>query len=91
MKPIGLSYKSSGELMIVHMCLYCGKISCNRIAGDDVPHIVVGLLEEPDIANDFDVKLLSHEDKEEVMTVMYGRKNGPNANLGVIHSRPDNC
>ena len=43
MRPIGLTLKRSrnkyavddGELMLIHECLGCGKISINRIAADD--------------------------------------------------------
>jgi len=36
MRPIGITHKSDGvELMLVHQCMSCGKISKNRIAGDD--------------------------------------------------------
>ena len=45
MKPIGLTFKQEGfdkygkmppgELMLIHRCQSCGKISINRIAGDD--------------------------------------------------------
>lgn len=36
MEPIGLTFKNdTGELMLVHLCKICGKISINRIAGDD--------------------------------------------------------
>ncbi len=35
-KKYGRSYQ--GELMLIHRCLGCGKISINRIAGDDDPH-----------------------------------------------------
>ncbi len=46
MQPVGMSMKremkrygpsNSGELMIVHRCLDCEKISANRIAADDDP------------------------------------------------------
>jgi hypothetical protein len=46
MEPIGLTLKKTrkkygelelGELMIIHHCVDCGKISINRIAADDVP------------------------------------------------------
>jgi hypothetical protein len=46
MAPIGLTLKHTlkkygrsdqGELMLIHRCLGCGKISINRIAGDDDP------------------------------------------------------
>jgi hypothetical protein len=43
MQPVGLTFKqitkrygaAHGELMIVHRCAECGKISINRIAADD--------------------------------------------------------
>ena len=57
MQPIGLTLKpgkvnryareNSGEIMLVHYCLSCGKISCNRIAGDDNAYTVIRLLTEP--------------------------------------------
>ena len=57
MQPIGLTLKpgkvnryareNSGEIMLVHYCLSCGKISCNRIAGDDNAYAIIRLLSEP--------------------------------------------
>lgn len=35
MKPLGLTSKKDGEIMLIHECEKCGKISANRIAGDD--------------------------------------------------------
>jgi hypothetical protein len=44
MKPVGLALKHSqkkygsysrGELMLVHKCMECSKVSLNRIAADD--------------------------------------------------------
>jgi DNA-directed RNA polymerase subunit RPC12/RpoP len=43
MQPVGLVFKhrckryglAQGELMIVHRCIECGKLSINRIAADD--------------------------------------------------------
>ena len=56
MQPIGLTLKNirnnsftgetSGEIMIVHQCLSCGRISCNRIAGDDNPYSIINLLND---------------------------------------------
>ena len=90
MKPIGLKFKNikpdpytgkiSGEPMIVHLCLNCGKISSNRIAGDDNAYTVVSLLEEANklpqeinqkLAN-LGIKLLSLKNKSEVLTALYG-------------------
>lgn len=41
MEPIGLTFKAEGwgkqgEVMLVHACAGCGKLSINRIAGDDM-------------------------------------------------------
>ncbi len=43
MRPIGLTFKQTrkkyspqrGELMLIHLCSECGKVSVNRIAADD--------------------------------------------------------
>lgn len=45
MKPIGLTSKKDGELMIISQCQKCGEISKNRIAGDDDPKAIFDLLE----------------------------------------------
>jgi hypothetical protein len=46
MEPVGLTLKrtrkkyvgpASGELMLIHRCVECGKVSINRIAADDAP------------------------------------------------------
>jgi hypothetical protein len=51
MRPLGLTIKRSarrygsfcsGELMLIHQCIECGKLSINRIAADD---FAVSLLE----------------------------------------------
>ena len=50
MRPIGLTVKRSrnkytstpsGELMLVHQCTDCERISVNRIAADDVPGAII--------------------------------------------------
>jgi hypothetical protein len=55
MRPIGLTLKEEGtdkygnkkqgDVMIIHRCEKCGKISINRIAADDDNEIILGLLE----------------------------------------------
>ena len=90
MKPIGLRFKNiehnpftgrvGGELMIVHLCLNCGRISCNRIAGDDNSYVVACLLEVPNKLNteitkrlaSLGIRLLTQKDKPEVLTTLYG-------------------
>ena len=80
MKPIGLTYKPDSELMIVHLCLHCGKTSCNRIAGDDNPYVITCLLDEQSNLNSElitgltgqGIRLLTQEDKQEILTSLYG-------------------
>jgi hypothetical protein len=54
MQPIGLTRKRShkkyasatgGELMLVHLCQECEKISINRIAADDIPEAILEVFE----------------------------------------------
>ena len=53
MTPIGLTAKqvrkrypaSPGELMLVHRCQECGKISINRLAADDIPQVLLAVFE----------------------------------------------
>lgn len=80
MKPIGLTYKSDGELMIVHLCLGCGKISSNRIAGDDNAQSIMTLLEtsitlgnaiSSNVRNK-GVVLLTRQDEKAVHRCLYG-------------------
>lgn len=35
MKPVATQTKRTGEYSLIHRCLTCGKISINRVAGDD--------------------------------------------------------
>lgn len=52
MQPVGLALKKTrkkyglaaqGELMLVHQCSECGKVSANRIAADDDPQLIFRL------------------------------------------------
>jgi hypothetical protein len=55
MKPIGLTLKKTrkkygkyehGELMLIHHCAGCGKISVNRIAADDTAETIIDIFED---------------------------------------------
>ncbi len=90
MEPIGLTFKNiktnpftgkvRAELMIVHLCLHCGKISCNRIAGDDNAYIITCLLENQNKLDreiiisltSQNIRLLTQNDRHEVFTSLYG-------------------
>ncbi len=80
MKPVGLTLKKDGELMIVHLCLNCGKISCNRIAGDDNSYSIVQLMNAP-IKLDTEliaklcssnINLISQEEEPLALTAIFG-------------------
>ncbi|GEM_PF-228033 len=63
MRPVGLTLKRShnkyaiddGELMLIHECLGCGKISINRIAADDNAELLVAVFNR---SAEIDVHLL---------------------------------
>lgn len=82
MYPIGLTFKKilrqaqdKGELMLVHKCEKCGKISINRIAADDDAKKIMKVfknslqmkLQQPDI------QLATEKDKEEVEVQLFGK------------------
>lgn len=53
MRPVGLTlkriakkYAGQGELMLVHVCEDCGKVSINRIASDDDAEMILSVLEK---------------------------------------------
>ncbi|MBI5960339.1 MAG: RNHCP domain-containing protein [Chloroflexi bacterium] len=55
MRPVGLTIKQiakkyaghrQGELMLVHLCQDCGKVSINRIAADDAAEMILSVLEQ---------------------------------------------
>jgi hypothetical protein len=69
MKPIGLRFKNDGELMIVHRCASCGKISPNRIAGDDFTDAILEL-----ILKESNGDLLTIEDMDEIQMALFGKQ-----------------
>ncbi len=91
MKPIGLTFKhegvdkygrpQQGELMLIHECVNCGKISINRIAADDNEEAILRVFEEsqklsPGKRNQLErenIEVLSSERKEEVLTQLFGK------------------
>ncbi len=46
-KRIAKKYAGRGELMLVHRCEACGRVSINRIAADDDEERILALLAEP--------------------------------------------
>lgn len=93
MEPIGLTFKQAGtdrygrprqgELMVVHRCTNedCGKISINRIAGDDNPETILRVFEGSQLLGDdlgeeitrAGINLLTKQDKERIKTQLFGK------------------
>jgi hypothetical protein len=85
MGPVGLTLKHdgfgrTGEIMIIHRCLTCQKISINRIARDDLEESVTGVFrasfmmlpETKDRISRQGIYLLLEIDNEIVHTQLYG-------------------
>ena len=91
MEPIGLTFKNEGkdkygelrqgELMLIHKCVICGKISINRIAGDDDSKEILKVFK---LSQKVDsetikqlgqkgIKLLSGKDKREIYVQLFGK------------------
>jgi len=90
MRPVGLTLKRSrnkytglagGELMLVHQCTDCERISINRIAADDIPEVIIEIfdaslvesirLRERILANG--INLLGDENLDIVHRQLYGQ------------------
>jgi hypothetical protein len=71
MKPVALTLKKSykkygegrGEMMLVHLCAECGKISINRIAADDIAEAIFELFEGSLV---MDLRTLSKLEKDDI-------------------------
>jgi hypothetical protein len=88
MEPAGLTVKhvvkkygsTNGELMVIHICTGCEKVSINRIAADDDPHVLLTIYETSrnlpaDISRRLyreNIRLLQLEDREIVQTQLFG-------------------
>lgn len=91
MAPVGLTTKNSrdkytrhrsGELMLVHRCKGCGGLAINRIAADDDPYKILGILQEhrmrKALAEDClqqGINLLKQEDISLVHQRLFGQNN----------------
>ena len=91
MKPIGLTFKhegtdkygilKQGELMLIHECLGCDKVSINRIAGDDSPETILGVFQESRSLSqeqkrklkEIAIELVTPKDKKEVFVQLFGK------------------
>jgi hypothetical protein len=85
MKPIGLTFKyegagRQGEMMLVHECMTCAKVSINRIASDDDNDALMNLftdtaenVEARERLQPHHIRLLSPEDRPEVTAQLFGK------------------
>jgi predicted RNA-binding Zn-ribbon protein involved in translation (DUF1610 family) len=90
MQPVGLTMKHTlkrygqdnpGELMLIHICTGCGKVSINRIAADDdaqaVFHVYMNSCESGAAFRNSliseGISLLSTRDNDMVQTQLFGR------------------
>jgi len=72
-----------GELMLIHQCQDCGKININRIAADDDPQMILKIFgnyknineEVLNRLKEEGIHLLTKEDKNEVVTQLFGKAN----------------
>ena len=87
MLPIGLTFKFEGryklgEIMLIHICSSCRKISINRIARDDPEHTILQLFRQSWGMNEFnrsliaktDIYLASKDDEKIVQLQLFGRQ-----------------
>ncbi len=90
MEPIGLTFKEEGkdkygkkrqgEIMVIHECQKCKKISINRIAGDDNPDSILKIFKKSQ-SIDFsklkqlknnNIKILTENNRKEILRQIFG-------------------
>jgi hypothetical protein len=98
MEPIGLTVKQrqkkyasgrTGELMLIHRCSECGKLSINRIAADDLSECLLDIfymsfgldVSTQQHLNTCGIRLLMEEDHKLVITQLHGITEGYKAAL----------
>lgn len=85
MRPIGLTFKHEGydrkgEIMLVHVCTGCSKISINRIARDDYEQNILEVFNESllleantvTIYQSKGIELLTEEDEGDMHIQLFG-------------------
>jgi RNHCP domain len=92
MKPIGLTMKNSrnkyrldkrGELMLVHRCVDCGRLSINRIAADDNSSTIITIFQASIedqvhiLCNEYGILILTIKDAEVLHEQLYGKADMP--------------
>jgi DNA-directed RNA polymerase subunit RPC12/RpoP len=95
MQPIGLTLKQArkkyawaqpGELMLVHQCTGCGKLSINRIAADDDVETILAVFEQSCL---LDRQRIAELETGDVMALGWDQLSSVNARLfGQSFRRP---
>jgi hypothetical protein len=90
MRPVGLTLKRTlkrygsacaGELMLIHECIECGKVSINRIAADDFAESLFEIFTSSRLLDSFttiqiekgEIRTLQPADHESVSARLFGR------------------
>jgi DNA-directed RNA polymerase subunit RPC12/RpoP len=91
MEPIGLAFKKgkinkygpskSGEILLIHRCTKCGKISLNHLAADDNEDEVMKVFQKSLLMNETERKELEKQgirvaqldDEKEISTQLFGK------------------
>lgn len=98
MQPIGLALKKTnkkyggegaGELMLIHQCVSCSKVSINRIAGDDLASGLYAVFRDAVIGDRqhslqleyLGIKPLRYEDKALIEARLFGFGNKAEAHM----------
>ena len=93
MKPVGITIKNSrdkyaimqkGELMLVHRCTSCSRLSINRVAADDDPTKLLAVFKSSasdvqhiqHICQEQDITLLKRSDNSLMHTRLFGNPSG---------------
>ncbi len=87
MQPIGLTFKhegigKQGEVMLIHLCSVCQRISINRIARDDLEQDILNIFEmsldmseaTKDMLDKKGVTPLSNNERVELNIQLYGQR-----------------
>lgn len=90
MRPVALTLKKTvkkystqdkGEIMLVHRCEGCGKISINRIAADDSAEVLMDVFERSSsmsrqefLFEQDDINILTSYDRPVLQTQLLGRR-----------------
>jgi hypothetical protein len=85
MRPVAVTFRIEdkirrGEVMLVHACTGCDKLSVNRIAADDLEHVILevldksfGLAQEPaGRLRAGGIEAAGPDDRPAVMTALFG-------------------